>query len=55
MVNMETTMRYLDITTEDEIKALATLENENDRTLSKKWKSHAVDLSAFCGVRIIRA
>lgn len=54
-VNMETTMRYLDITTEDEIKALATLENENDRTLSKKWKAHAVDLSAFCGVRMIRA
>ncbi len=35
---LQTTMVYLDITLEQELKALATLEDEEDRTVSKKWK-----------------
>lgn len=48
---LETTMVYLDITIEEELKALATLENENEKQTPKKWKSSANRLSAFCGVR----
>lgn len=36
---LETTMKYLDISTEDQMKALATLEDENDKKVSRKWKS----------------
>ena len=36
---IQTTMVYLDITTEQEAKALATLEDENDRKAFKKWKN----------------
>lgn len=36
---LETTMRYLDITTEDKIKVLATLEDEAQKTIPKKWKN----------------
>jgi len=48
-----TTMVYLDVTTEQEAKALATLEDENDRKVSKKWKNGAGSLANFCGVRSI--
>jgi len=48
---LKTTMIYLDITTEEEAKALATLEDENDKVVSKKWKSTNSSLSNFCGVR----
>ena len=48
--NIQTTMAYLDITTEEETKALATLEDENNRNISKKWKSDMSSLAAFCGV-----
>ena len=48
---LNTTMVYLDISTEEEMKALATLEDENDKTVSKKWKSNNGSLSEFCGVR----
>lgn len=37
------TMAYLDITTEQEEKALETLENENQRNIKKKWKNNAVN------------
>jgi len=37
--HLETTMVYLDITTEDKAKALAMLENENDKKITKKWKN----------------
>lgn len=37
--NVETTMKYLDITTEDKVQALATLENEEEHNIPKKWKS----------------
>jgi len=48
---LQTTMVYLDITTEQEAKALATLEDENDRRLPKKWKNDKGGLAGFCGVR----
>jgi len=43
-------MVYLDITTEDKAKALATLENENDKKVSKKWKNPDGSLTSFCGL-----
>ena len=51
---LNTTMVYLDITTEEEAKALATLEDENDKTVSKKWKSGNASLADFCGVRSMK-
>lgn len=48
--NIQTTMAYLDITTEEKTKALATLEDEDNRKISKKWKSNMSSLAAFCGV-----
>lgn len=41
---LATTMKYLDITQEDELKALATLEDENDKKISKKWKKNSKSL-----------
>ena len=37
---LATTMRYLDISTDDQIKAMATLEDENDSRVSAKWKNN---------------
>jgi len=37
--SIHTTMIYLDITTEQESKALETLEDENQKKLPKKWKN----------------
>lgn len=48
---LETTMRYLDITTEDKIKALATLEDETLKSKPKKWKGKKGTLSDFCGIK----
>ncbi len=48
--NVQTTMKYLDITTEQEKTALATLEDENTRTLNKKWKTTPLSLADFCGL-----
>lgn len=48
---LETTMIYLDITTEDERKALATLEYEKDKNVSKKWKNIDGSLVDFCGIK----
>lgn len=48
--NIQTTMVYLDITTEQEAEALATLKDENTATVSKKWKSNLTSLAAFCGL-----
>jgi len=50
---LQTTMVYLDITTEQEAKALATLEDENDKTEPKKWRSADGSLASICGVRSI--
>jgi integrase len=48
--SIQTTMVYLDITTEQEAAALATLEDEQDRTTPKKWKTPDGSLAAFCGL-----
>ncbi len=50
---VQTTMMYLDVTTEQVAKALVTLEEENDRKAPKKWKADADSLANFCGVRSI--
>jgi len=47
-------MVYLDITTEQEAKALATLEDENDKGVSKKWKNDKGSLSEFCSVKTMK-
>lgn len=44
---VQTTMVYLDITTEDELKALATLEGDNDSVVKKKSDG---SLREFCGL-----
>ncbi|MCI9362211.1 MAG: integrase, partial [Hungatella sp.] len=47
----QTTMVYLDITAEEKAKALATLEDENDKKVSAKWKNPDGSLVDFCGIR----
>jgi hypothetical protein len=47
-------MVYLDITTVQEAQTLATLEDENDKSTPKKWRSADGSLSEFCGVRPIK-
>lgn len=51
---LQTTMVYLDITIEQELKALATLEDENDKKVSKKWKNIKGGLAEFCGVKSVK-
>jgi len=51
---VETTMVYLDITAEQEMKALATLEDENDKNATKKWKLAEDSLANFCGTRKVK-
>jgi site-specific recombinase XerD len=51
---LQTTMVYLDITLEQELKALQTLEDENDKKVSKKWKSLKGGLAEFCGVKSMK-
>lgn len=51
--NLQTTMIYLDITTEQESKALVTLEDEDKHNIPKKWKAKYDSLAAFLGVKEI--
>lgn len=51
---LQTTMVYVDITMEQELKALATLEDENDKKVSKKWKTAKGGLAEFCGVKSMK-
>jgi site-specific recombinase XerD len=51
--HLHTTMVYLDITTEQEAKALATLEDENQKNMPKKWKLQSDSLTAFLGLNEI--
>jgi len=51
--NLQTTMVYLDITTEQESKALATLEDENKQNIPKKWKTKSDSLASFLGIKEI--
>lgn len=48
---IETTMKYLDITTEDKIKALATLESDTEKMVEKKWKGKQESLIDFWGLK----
>ena len=48
---LQTTMVYLDITTEQEAKAMATLESENDKKVSAKWKKAGNSISSLCGLK----
>ena len=47
---LQTTMVYLDITTDDEAKALATLEGENSTKVERKWKKKDGSLRDLCGL-----
>lgn len=47
---IETTMRYLDISMSEKIKALATLESEKDRQTHRKWKNPDGTLVGFVGL-----
>lgn len=47
-------MVYLDITTEQEMKALATLENEKNQNVSVKWNPEKDTLSDICGLRKLK-
>jgi len=51
---LQTSMVYIDITTEQEAKALATLEDENDNKISKKWKNNKNSLAEFCSVKTMK-
>lgn len=51
---LQTTMVYMDITLEQELKALATLEDENEKNVSKKWKNVKGGLAGFCGVKSMK-
>ena len=44
---LATTMRYLDISTDDQIKAMATLEDESDSKVSAKWKNNNGSLKSL--------
>ncbi|MGN0078859.1 MAG: tyrosine-type recombinase/integrase [Coriobacteriales bacterium] len=48
--SLETTMRYLDVTLDDERAALATLEDENEKKVAPKWKNGDGSLKALCGL-----
>lgn len=48
---IQTTMVYLDITTEQEQNALATLEDEKVRAVIPKWGPQSGSLSSLCGIR----
>jgi len=53
--HLETTMVYLDITTEQEANALATLEDENDSSTPKHWKASGKSLADICGIRRLKS
>lgn len=49
--HLETTMKYLDISTEDKVRALATLEDEKRQDVPKRWKSSGDTLLDFLGLK----
>jgi len=49
--SIQTTMTYMDITTETVAEALATLTEEEDKTVAPKWKNTDGSLIDFCGLR----
>lgn len=53
--SVETTMVYLDITSEQQMRALATLEDERIQNVSAKWNPQTDSLASLCGVRSVKA
>jgi site-specific recombinase XerD len=51
---LDTTMRYLDITTEQEVAALSTLEEERHRNIRPKWNPDKDSLAAICSLRKLK-
>jgi len=51
---LQTTLVYLDVTIEQKAEALATLEDENNCKILKKWKNNKASLTNFCGVKPIK-
>ena len=51
---LNTTMRYLDITTEQEIAALSTLEEERHKHIKPKWNPEKDSLSAICSLKKLK-
>ena len=49
--NLETTMKYLDITSSEKVQALATLKYETDLPVSKKWRKVDGSLSDFLQIK----
>lgn len=49
--NLETTMKYPDITLEEKLNALATLESEKGMAATKKWKRNNGTLTDFLGLK----
>lgn len=49
--NLQTTMVYLDVSPKKMSEALATLEEEKDKTVIPKWKKGDGSLVDFCGLR----
>jgi site-specific recombinase XerD len=50
--NLQTTMIYLDINTDQVSEALATIENEKDKMVTPKWKVNDGSLLNFCGLTL---
>lgn len=48
--SINTTMVYLDITSEQVATALSKLEDENDKSIAPKWKKNT-DLATLCGLK----
>ncbi|MCL1804300.1 MAG: tyrosine-type recombinase/integrase [Eubacteriaceae bacterium] len=51
---LNTTMAYLDITSDQEVNALMTLESENEPAPNKIWHSNE-SLASFCGIREVKS
>lgn len=51
---LDTTMRYLDITTEQQIAALSTLEEERHKNVRPKWNPKKDSLAAMCSLRKLK-
>lgn len=49
--NVSTTMVYLDISNEAKQKAISTLENEEDKSATRKWKNADGSLLDFCALK----
>jgi site-specific recombinase XerD len=51
--NLSTTMIYLDVTMDQKLAALETIEDDAANDLPKKWKKNESSLAGFCGIREI--